>query len=148
MTCLHVLCLIQAMLPLIVIFSEAIPYSGLSEGGILSAFKGVEVIEGLGALDTGEKEAQIEALSRSGVSVVHPANGKAIPPGSPLVGLLTPHHPGGEVLIQKVMSGRTICNIGLEPSSKCGVSVAMCLYHILEVASLFRVEDHSLMSGR
>jgi hypothetical protein len=24
----------------------------------------------------------------------------------------------------------------------------MCLYHILEVASLFRVEDHSLMSGR
>jgi hypothetical protein len=57
----------------------------------------VKVIRRGGTLDAGEK-VKIEVLSR--VSMIHPANGIAISPRSPLVCPVIPHHTEGEVLLE------------------------------------------------
>jgi hypothetical protein len=98
--------------------------------------KVVQVLKGGGSLDTGEKKAQVEALSTGGVGMVHPSNGKSVLlPGCPHVNILPliPHHLIGKVLVEKVVMSSTL-SIGLEPPSQCGIYVCMTIKHILDPA--------------
>ena len=67
-------------------------------------------------------------LSRSGMGIVHPANGKLSCPGLPKVDLLClyPNYLRGEVLIEGVMDLLIQClSIGYKPSNKCGGLVSL-----------------------
>jgi hypothetical protein len=95
-------------------------YTGISERWIPNCVKSIEVLKGGGTPDTGEKKAKVEPLSRGGVGMIHPPKGKGVPlPGSPLVCVLVPDHPGGKVLVEKIMIICTL-SIRLEPFSQCG----------------------------
>jgi hypothetical protein len=143
---LHVLCLIQALVPLPVIIQEAMCYAGLSERTMVHIIKSVEVLKGGGTPDTGEKKAQVEALSTGGVGMVHPPNSKSAPlPGGPLATIfLMPNHLIGKVLVEKVTMLCTL-SIGPEPSSKCGILVCLSIHHILNTASCGRVKNNCML---
>jgi len=87
-------------------------------------------------------------LSRSRVSIIHPANSKALlSPGPPTVVLLSmPDHPGGVVLIKKIedLTALRLQLVGFKPSSKCGLALCMGIEHILYSALTIGIEDNSL----
>ena len=89
-----------------VIIQEAKRKTGLLESATGYTINSAEVFKGGSTFDAGEKKAKVEALSRGGVSMVHPAYGKGgwssnSPPVCPVI----PYHLGGEILIENVSVG-------------------------------------------
>jgi hypothetical protein len=131
-------------MPLIVIIQESPGNAGFSEGGILNVLKYAEVFKEGGTHDSGEKKAQVESLSRSGVGIVHSANLMCLLPDSPLASLRVPDHLGAEVLIEDVTHVR-IKYIGLEPSSECGVPVLIALQSLLASRMSVRIYNNQVL---
>jgi hypothetical protein len=116
--------------------------TGLSERWMLNAFKGVEVIKGGGTTDTGEKKVKVELLFRGGVGMIHPANGNGtLLPDRPLVCALVPNHPGGKILVEKIM---IICqlSISLKPCSECGIMIWVCIHQVLDISIIILFKDN------
>jgi len=131
-----VLCFFKTLAPLIVILCKAIGNAGFSEGVFGIALICAKVLIRGGTSDNCEKETQIKALSRRGVSIIHPANLKAPLPDGPSMCGLVPDHPVGKVLIQGIVDDTILMkSIGLEPSSESGVSVFMPLKSLLKSVS-------------
>jgi len=67
-----------------------------------SALKSAQVFKGGGPWDSGEKQAKVEALSRSRVGMIHSANSKTVlSPFGPLICLCIPDILGRIVLVEK-----------------------------------------------
>jgi hypothetical protein len=119
------------------------------EGWIFNAFKGVKVCPVLGTSNTGEKEVQVKALSRSGVSMVHPAYGKAfLPPGpSRVVLVLMPYYSRGIILVEKIkdFTALWLLSIGFKPSSKYGVPLCIGINNLLQIINSIRIKDNSVL---
>jgi hypothetical protein len=144
----HVLCFFKALVPLIVVLSDAIGNAGFSKGGIESALEGAKVFIRGGTLNDSEKKTQIEALSRRGMSIKHPAYLKAPLPDSPNISVLVPDHLVRKVLIEGIVDDTILMkSIGLEPSSKSGVPVLILLKKLLKSIPV-RMDDDGLLLGK
>jgi len=64
-------------MPLIIILQKAIGNAGFSKSGVKDALEGAQVFKRGGACNSSKEETQIEALSRRGMGIIHPAYLKA-----------------------------------------------------------------------
>jgi len=118
---------------------------------MLDAIKGVKVLPVCGTSNTGKKKAQVKALSRSRVGIVHPPYSKASPPVSPprVLLLIMPHHLGRIILVEKIkdLTACWLISIGHKPSSKCGGTFCIGIDSLLYIAISIGVKGDPLLVG-
>jgi hypothetical protein len=149
---LHLARIRKTVVPLIVMFQKPPGDAGFPKGGIEDAIEGTEVFKRCGARDDSKKKAKVEALSRTGMGIVHPANLKALFPNMPHILICLPDHLGGKVLIEGAPDVRHVCTsgqaipcIGLEPPQESGVMLHSISDDLLSIGDPVRVEDDSLL---
>jgi hypothetical protein len=117
MTCCHEPCLLQTLLPLLIVLQKATCEACLSEWGSDNALESAEVLIRGCTLDSSEKKPEVEAFTGSGLSIVHPPDGKSTLSGLPLVCSLNPHKLWRKVLVRHILCKLWILLIGLEVAS-------------------------------
>jgi hypothetical protein len=120
-TCLHILGLIETLVPFLIILQQATCKTCLPERWSLDALESAKILETGGAPDSSEKKTQIEALSSSGLDMVQSANGISTLPWLHPPSLFVLHISQWTVLIQKVVPNLWILPIGSEEGSEGGL---------------------------
>jgi hypothetical protein len=132
MTCCHGPCLLQTLLPLLIVLQKAMCEACLSKWGSDNVLKSAEVLIRGCTLDSSEKEPEVEVFTGSGLSIVHPPDGKSALSGLPLVCLLIPHKLWRKVLVRHVLCKLWILLVGLEVASKGGVMFCSIIGNLLD----------------
>jgi hypothetical protein len=120
MACLHVSCLLETLLPLLIVLQEAPCQASIFECGMENAIDGTQVFKGSGALYNSEEGPEVETLSRGRRSKMHAADGKTPLPWFPLLGLLV-IDPGLRKVLVGGLPGSLMDTVGFEPSSQVGL---------------------------
>jgi hypothetical protein len=145
----HMLCFFQALAPLIVVLCKTIGNAGLSKSGMEDALKGTQVFKRGGTSDNSEKKTQVKALSRRGMSIIHPAYLEVLFPDSPDIIVLVPDHLGRKVLIEGIVDNAILMkSIGLKPTSESGIPVCISVKSILETDISVGIENNGLLLGK